>query len=196
MAGVPMIDFLIPQLAIVSSAASLGFTIYRVWKEAKAHRQEAIVSTYWGYEQGHRQKDDSRIREFLSGEVERGRGNLRTAVDLLVKEKKTSAVGPIRECLDELDLLLNEVRLGPTQKAVIFLDKKGKIDQAVVDKLRSMDTEVIHRLSVIAEASKRLSQLIVDGSQVDITTEFRRMRLYIQQTREQYKQRVAIFEAS
>lgn len=194
MVGIPIIDLLIPQIAIVSYATSIGYNLYRVWKAAQGKKEEAIVSSYWGYEDGHRSKDDSKIRQFLSGEIERGRSSLRTCVDLLVKEKKAALAGPIRECMDELDLFLNEVRLGPSQKAVVFFDKKGKVDDAVLEKLRKADLDVTHRLSVIAEASQRISRMLVDGTSLDLKTEFQRVRLYIQQTREQYKQRVTLFD--
>lgn len=196
MAGLPLLDILLPQLAVASTAASLGFTIYRIWKEAKAHKQETIVSNYWGYSSGHKQEDDSKIRAFLSQEVDRGRSNLRTAIDLMVKAKKAGAVGPLRDCLDELDMLLNEIRLGPTQKAVIFMDKHGKINEASVEKLKSMDLDVIHKLSVIAETTRRLSEMIVDGKDVNLSLEYNRIRLFIQKTREIYRSRVNVFETA
>ncbi|HLF06093.1 MAG TPA: hypothetical protein VI893_02770, partial [Thermoplasmata archaeon] len=90
-------------------------------------KDSALVVRYGGYGKGLRNKDDAALRQFFTQEVELTRNGLRNVVDVLNQKKEKAGAAAARQCIDELDLFLNDIRTVPTKRIAFLTDEKVSI---------------------------------------------------------------------
>jgi hypothetical protein len=179
--------------AVVAKMGSEG--ISRLIGGGAGKGAEALVVRYSGYGKGKRGQDDSAFRQFLSQEIEQTRNGLRNVVDVLNKKKDKTGAGAARECIDELDMFFNDVRTVPTKRLAFVMDKDVKVDQGMVDKIRGLDVQMVEKLSIVSETARRMAEMLVQGKTLDAGKEFGTMKLYLNQLRGLFKDRLVGIES-
>jgi hypothetical protein len=179
--------------AVVAKMGAEG--ISRLVKGAAGAGTDHLVVRYSGYGKGKRGQDDSAFRQFLSQEIEQARGNLRNVVDVLNKKKDKSGAAAARECIDELDLYFNDVRTVPTKRLAFVMDKDVKVDQTMIEKIRGLDVQMVEKLSIVSETARRMAEMLVQGKPLDAGKEFGTMKLYLNQLRGLFKDRLVGIES-
>jgi hypothetical protein len=159
-------------------------------------RHEVLVASYGGYSRKTRSSDDKAVRDFLLGEIDRGRRELRSLIEAARDKQAAAAVKRARECIDELDGFQEDVRLGARKRAALFFDDKAKIDADVLDKLKQADLDVIEKLSIVAETAERLATLAEDGQQVDFAAECSKLKPFLRGARALYRQRITLMDSA
>jgi hypothetical protein len=153
-------------------------------------KDSQLVVRYGGYGKGPRAKDDAAIRAFFSQEIEATRNNLRNIVDILNKKKERSGAVAARECIDELDLFLNDVRTTPAKRVAFLTDDRISVSGDVIERLKDLDRQVVEKLSIVSETAKRMAQMLVEGQKFSLETEFGKMKLYLNDMRQLFKDRM------
>jgi len=153
-------------------------------------KDSALVVRYGGYGKGLRNKDDAALRQFFTQEVELTRNGLRNVVDVLNQKKEKAGAAAARQCIDELDLFLNDIRTVPTKRIAFLTDEKVSISGDLIEKIKDLDRQVVEKLSIVGETTKRMAQILVEGQQLQLEKEFGKMKLYLNEMRQLFRDRM------
>ena len=185
------VGLLVVEAVAAAIAAKLGAEgISRLVAGGAGKATETVVVRYTGYGKGSRGKDDSALRQFLTQEIEQTRNGLRNVVDILNNKKEKPGAASAKGCIDELDLFFNDVRLVPTKRVAFLSDDNVKVDKDTIERIKDMDRQVVEKLSIVGETTKRMAQMMLDGQALQHEKEFGKMRLYLNDMRSLFKDRM------
>ena len=130
------------------------------------------------------------IRQRLITEISKSRENFNNIIDGLYESKDTKSINMVKKVIDELELFSSDIDFSESSYNGDRLSLKNKIDKKLVDKLNNFNNLVMDDLKNISKASNKISDLMIDNDDLDISREMKKIRHYITNARYQYKDRI------
>ncbi len=130
------------------------------------------------------------IRQRLITEISKSRENFNNIIDGLYESIDTKSINMVKKVIDELELFSSDIDFSESSYNGDRLSLKNKIDKKLVDKLNNFNNLVMDDLKNISKASNKISDLMIDNDDLDISREMKKIRHYITNARYQYKDRI------
>lgn len=130
------------------------------------------------------------IRQRLITEISKSRENFNNIIDGLYEAQDTKSINMVKKVIDELELFSNDIDFSESSHNGDPLSLDKKIDKKTVGKLNKFNNLVMDDLKNISIASNKISDLIIDNDNLDISREMKKIRHYIINARNQYKDRI------
>ena len=149
-----------------------------------------IINAYYTYVHGKRKEDDIAVRKRISSEIQKARTNLLNIMEESTMAKQKEAADFARRTVDELDGFNNEVDLSEMGHNFAFFSIQRDTDSGSIEKLVGFDKTIIDRMANVTEATLRLHDFMMDKKgDLDAVTELKKVRQYVSNARNAYKDR-------
>lgn len=149
-----------------------------------------LINAYYTYVHGKRKEDDIAVRKRISSEIQKAKTNVLNILEEASVGKQKELVDFARRTNDELDSFNNEVDLSEMGHNYPFFSIQKSTDSDAIEKLVSFDRTIIDRMQNVTEATLRLHDFILDKKgDLDPVTELKKVRQYISNARNTYKDR-------
>ncbi|MBM4249668.1 MAG: hypothetical protein FJ149_09615 [Euryarchaeota archaeon] len=149
-----------------------------------------LMNTYYTYVHGKRKEDDIAVRKRIVSEIQKSRTNIINMLEESSVSKQKETVDFCRRAVDELDGFANEVDLSEMGHRYPFFSIQRTTDSGAIEKLVGFDRTIIDRMQNVTEATLRLHDLMIERKAgLDATTELKKVRQYISNARNAYKDR-------
>ena len=137
-----------------------------------------------------RKENDLAFRQAVMSEISKARTNMNNLLDVLYEGGNTKALDALRKSLSELDVFSNEVDLSQSGHAYPFFSKQKSVDKKNIDKLIKLDVHIYERMQNVTTACRKIANMAVDKKSVNMPREILKIRQYITDARNKYKDRI------
>lgn len=150
---------------------------------------EKILGAYYYYTEGKRKEDDISVRKRIMSEIKKSRTNLTNIMEEEYLQKNMESVDMTRKTIDELDVFMTEVDLSEMGHHYPFFSIQKSADKKSIEKLIEYDKHIIDRMINVTEATLRIHDAVLAKEDIDIVMELKKVRQYISNARNSYKDR-------
>jgi hypothetical protein len=133
---------------------------------------------------------DLAIRRKLTNEISKSRENFNNILEELYEEKASKSINAVKKTMDELELFSNDITLSETGHKYAWFSPQVSIDQATLEKITSFDNSLISNLRNVTKASNKIVDLLIEDKKLNVTREMKKIRQYITDARNEYKNRI------
>jgi len=149
-----------------------------------------LINAYYTYVHGKRKEDDISVRKRIMSELQKAKTNVMNILEEASIAKQKELVDFARRTNDELDSFNTEVDLSEMGHNFPFFSIQKSADSEAIEKLCSFDRTIIDRMQNVTEATLRLHDALLDKkADLDPVTELKKVRQYISNARNTYKDR-------
>lgn len=149
-----------------------------------------LMNAYYTYVHGKRKEDDIAVRKRIVSEIQKSRTNILNMLEESAVSKQKETADFCRRTVDELDSFAGEVDLSEMGHRYPFFSIQRTTDSESIERLVGFDRTIIDRMQNVTEATLRLHDMMLDKkADLDAVTELKKVRQYISNARNAYKDR-------
>lgn len=149
-----------------------------------------LISGYLGYKEENRKEDDLAVKRHIKSEIEKNRNHLKNILEMAYEKEDMKASESVKGVLDELDVFANEIDMSEAGHRYGFFSTKTGTSLRQLKKLVKFDESMIEQIEVITEASTQIEDAFIEGEELDLQKEMRKIREYVTTTRNTYQDRI------
>ena len=147
------------------------------------------IGSYYGYVEGKRKEDDLAVRQKVMQEVTKTRNNILNTLSDLHKQADAQTKQTLKRFVDELDMFKNEVDLAISGHHFPFFSIQNSANKGQIQKVVDFDTRLVGGMENLVTATSRLNTSLLNAAELDPQTEVTRMRQYLTDVRNTFKDR-------
>lgn len=133
---------------------------------------------------------DLAVRTKLTNEISKSRANFENILDELYESNESKGITAVKKALDELELFSNDISFSEVGHEYAWFSPQSSIDKDKLEKITKFDNSMIFNLRNITKASSKIADLLVDKKKLDVPQEMKKIRNYITEARNDYKNRI------
>lgn len=132
---------------------------------------------------------DLLVREKLMREVSKSREYMKNIFEKAHKKNDKTLSDAAKRVIDELDVFSNEAELSEVGHKYPMFSVQKSAGWWDIRKLTKYDRTIVEKAENVTEASKRLENAIIEKEDIDSVKELEKIRQYVTDTRNEYKNR-------
>jgi hypothetical protein len=150
-----------------------------------------LIAEYTAYRRDRRKEDDILVRRTLEREIGKAAEHIKNIMEQLYEKGQKAEIKKLKTVKDELDVFRSEINLSIVGHMYRFFSVQDvrSPKENDIKRLVDFDAQMCERLVNVTVAMDAVETKVIDGEEVDLSREFLKIRQYITQIRNVYKER-------
>jgi hypothetical protein len=130
------------------------------------------------------------VRQKLIREIDKSRDYMKNILNGFKSENSNEIANAVKMVINELDIFSNEAELSEVSHKYPRFSPQKSAGSRTIKKLIKYDKSMVDNMEDVTEACKRLSNAVLEEEDIDTVKELQKIRQYITNVRNDYKNRI------